>query len=194
MKAGIQLIDITRSLHWRGTGWVKTGEWLSANSHTLSSWGSGVLRCAKGSRRRTYAFPGACRAKPPPDLLMRFHSGFEQTLCRHYVEGGAECTGPSLAFVPLRGTKGCTQDDSLTVPGMMVNRMKQPTTLGGRVAGGSCGKGEPVMNFVCEIAMLQFDSYCSCSGTAFAAPDRISPEIAGGTELAQCDSGPILAW
>jgi hypothetical protein len=27
------------------------------------------------------------------------------------MEDGAECTGPSLAFVPLRGTKDCAQDD-----------------------------------------------------------------------------------
>ena len=27
-------------------------------------------------------------------------------------EAGVECTGPSLALVPLRGTKDCTQDDN----------------------------------------------------------------------------------
>jgi hypothetical protein len=36
-----------------------------------------------------------------------------------YLEGGAECTGPLLAFVPIRGTKDCAQDDSLEAEGMM---------------------------------------------------------------------------
>ena len=41
----------------------------------------------------------------------------------------AECTGPSLAFVPLHGTKDCAQDDSLLVPGLMGSLFKHSVHL-----------------------------------------------------------------
>jgi hypothetical protein len=43
----------------------------------------------------------------------------------HCRGGAAECTGPSLAFVPLRGTKDYAQDDSLVGPEMMSFRLFQ---------------------------------------------------------------------
>ena len=44
---------------------------------------------------------------------------------RKIVEGGAECMGPSLAFVPLRGPKDCVQDDKLSVVWMTVTSGRQ---------------------------------------------------------------------
>ena len=57
----------------------------------------------------------AAQARPSGDGL---HAGFS----RRYPEVGEECIGPSLAFVPLRGTKDCTQDDS----GMEDGRLARP--------------------------------------------------------------------
>ena len=64
---------------------------------------------------------GASNAKP--HQICRHTCMLE--LSRHAMEGGAECTGPSLAFVPLRGTKDYAQDDSLVGPEMMSFRLFQ---------------------------------------------------------------------
>ena len=53
---------------------------------------------------------GRWRRQNLPDLAMRFHVGFEPRL---QVEDGAECTGLSFAFAPLRVANECAQDDSL---------------------------------------------------------------------------------
>jgi hypothetical protein len=50
-------------------------------------------------------------AKTVPNPVMRF----ALDLRRYAWEGGVECTGPSLAFIPLRGTKDYIQDYSLAV-------------------------------------------------------------------------------
>jgi hypothetical protein len=46
------------------------------------------------------------------------------------TERSAECTGPSLAFVPRRGAKDRAQDDRLAVQGMISGSLFQtgPTT------------------------------------------------------------------
>ncbi len=63
---------------------------------------SGARRVAQGSRRRTCAFwCGNTRTFLP-----------ERTFHPELPEAGEECVGPSLAFIPLCGTKGCAQDDS----------------------------------------------------------------------------------
>ena len=50
-------------------------------------------------------------------------------LSRNCVEGGAECRGPSLAFVPLRGTKDYAQDDSPVVQELMNGCLLQTDPL-----------------------------------------------------------------
>ena len=64
----------------------------------------------RAPRRRTCVLPDDRSAKTLPDPVMRFRAGF----CADTA--GEECTGPSFAFIPLRETKDCTQDDSLAVP------------------------------------------------------------------------------
>ena len=50
-------------------------------------------------------------------------------LSRDYAEGGAECRGPSIAFVPLRGTKDCAQDDSPVARELMSGCLLQTDPL-----------------------------------------------------------------
>src|SRR5580693_1087468 len=88
--------------------------------------GSGFARCRpeqaesfagrKGSRRRTHAFPGDSSAKPERPVSQ---FGWMRWLPCDASGDGAneECRGPSLAFVPLRGTKDCPQMANLRVRG-----------------------------------------------------------------------------
>jgi hypothetical protein len=51
---------------------------------------------------------GRWRRLPPA----RFAYIFTLDLSRRCREGGEQCRGPSLAFVPFGGTKDCAQDNS----------------------------------------------------------------------------------
>ena len=84
---------------------------------------------AKDSRRMICVLRDDSSGETLPDGNRPF-AGFAPNTAR---EGGGECTGPSLAFVPLRDTKDRAQDDSLKLIRIKKNRVNVKTLSSIRV-------------------------------------------------------------